>query len=124
MKIWVAACSMIALADPALERILRALRRKTDNAIALADGLLPVLDPAHEDLVVQRLPALIDNDDRRRAIEPFLDAVEEIEQGRRACLGSSRMRGHVEPDGLSGQVRPVLLIVEQPGPAPRCPTSV
>ena len=50
--------------DPALERVLGALRGEADDAVALADRLLPILDPAHEDVVVERLPAFVDDDDR------------------------------------------------------------
>ncbi len=64
--------------DFAFERILRALRGKADNAIPFANSLFPILDPANEHLVVERLPALIDHDDRRRAVEPFFDPVEKV----------------------------------------------
>src|SRR3546814_8510279 len=55
--------------DPAFERILRALRREADDAVPFADRLFPILDPAHEHIVVERLPALINDDNRRAAIE-------------------------------------------------------
>jgi hypothetical protein len=62
--------------DPALEGVLSALRREAHDSVAFADRFFPVLDPAHEHLVVERLPAFVDNDDRRASVEPLFDPVE------------------------------------------------
>src|SRR3546814_8217066 len=40
--------------DPASEGVLCALGRKADNTAQLADRLLPILDPADEDIVIER----------------------------------------------------------------------
>src|SRR3546814_9534164 len=63
--------------DPAFEGVLCALGRKADNTAQLADRLLPILDPADEDIVIERLPALVDDDDRGAAVEPLLDPMED-----------------------------------------------
>ncbi|KIT74386.1 hypothetical protein QP64_00015, partial [Staphylococcus aureus] len=73
--------------DAALQRVLRALRGEADDAVALADRLLPILDPTDEHIVVERLPAFVHHDDRRGAVEPFLHAMEEIHHGGRADRG-------------------------------------
>ena len=101
--------------DAALERVLRALRGEADDPVALADRLLPILDPAHENVVVQRLPAFVDDDDRRGSVQPFLDPVEEVHHGRRAHRRIVEDRGHVEADRVRGQIGLVPFIVEQPG---------
>ena len=44
------------------------------NAVALADGLFPVLDAPHEHIVIERFPAFINHDDRRTSVEPLFDA--------------------------------------------------
>ena len=52
------------------------LRREADQSIAFAQCLQPVADAGGEDGIVERLPALVDQDHRRRAVEPLLDAME------------------------------------------------
>src|SRR3546814_16541870 len=59
--------------DPAFEGVLFALGRKADNTAQLADRLLPILDPADEDIVIERLPALFDDDARGAAVGPLLN---------------------------------------------------
>jgi hypothetical protein len=78
-------------------------------------------DPADEYLIVERLPALVDDNDRRIAIEPLFDPVEQVEHGRRAADGVVEHAGHVEPDRPGIDVGPVGLIVEQPGPLALAP---
>ena len=95
--------------------VLGALSAETDNAVALADGLFPVLDPLDENLVVQRLPALVDDDDRGRPVQPLLDTVEQIHHGRRAGGRIVEDLGEVEADGALVQIQAIGLVVEQPG---------
>ena len=45
--------------DAAVQGVGGALGAETDDAVALADGLFPVLDPPDEHRVVQHLPALV-----------------------------------------------------------------
>ena len=88
---------------------------EADDPAAFADGLLPVADARDEHLVVERLPAFVDDDDRRIAVEPLLDAVEQVEHRRGAQRGLVEDRGHVEPERRGREIEAVLLIVEQPG---------
>ena len=102
-------------ADPAFKRVLRALRGEADHAVALADGLFPVLDPAHEHLVVERFPAFVDDDDRRACRRAALrPGGRNTASPACALRGIVEDRGHVEADGVRGQVGAVVLIVEQP----------
>jgi hypothetical protein len=61
MKIWVAACSTIADAIR-LESASCALWVQKPT-MPLRLRIFPVLDPLHEHVVVQRLPAFVDDDD-------------------------------------------------------------
>ena len=99
----------------ALQRILCALRGKADNAVALSDRLFPILDPPHEHFVVERFPAFVDHNDRRRPVEPFLDAVKQVHHGGGADRGIVEDRSHVEADGIRGEIGQISLVVEQPG---------
>src|SRR5690606_39431027 len=65
-----------------VERVARRLRGESDQRVALAQRLEPVADAGGEDLVVERLPALVDQDHRRLAVEPLLDAVEQVHHRR------------------------------------------
>ena len=116
MKICVAACSIDAPRRCGCRARRRRLGREADHAVALADGLFPVADARDEHLVVQRLPAFVDHDDRRLAVEPL------ARRGGRgtsspACAGagSSSSCGHVEADDARRQVELVVCVVEQPG---------
>ena len=91
------------------------MRGEPDDAVAFADRLFPILDAPHEDVVVERFPAFVDDDDGGRAIEPVLDPVEEIHHGRRADGGIVQDLRHVEADSPHGKVGRVHRIVEQPG---------
>ncbi|MNR29085.1 hypothetical protein D3C85_1464480 [compost metagenome] len=84
--------------DAALERVLGALGGEADDAVALADRLFPILDAPHKDLVVQGLPALVDDDDGGGAVEPLLHAVEEVHHGRGAHGRIVEQHRHVEAD--------------------------
>lgn len=98
--------------DPALKRVLRTLCGEADNAVAFADRFLPVLDTPHENIVIQGLPTLIDYDDRGRPVEPFLDALEEVQHRRGTRDRIVEDRGHVEPDRLRSKIGAVFLVVE------------
>ncbi len=100
--------------DAAVERVARTLGGEADQRVALAQGLEPVADARGEHLVVERLPALVDQDHRGRAVEPLVDAVEQVHHHRRAQARAFKQRGHVEADDAGGQVEPVMLVVEQP----------
>ena len=101
-----------------------ALRPEADDSVALSDRLLPITDALHEDVVVQRLPALVDDNDRGRAVQPLLDAVEQIHHRRRARGGIVQNLGEVETQGTGSLGRgcpqrrrpPWRCIVEQPSP--------
>ena len=102
-------------ANPALERVAGVLSAEADDAIALANGFFPVAHTANEYVIIKRLPAFIDDDDRRRAVELLLDAMEQIHH--RRCTGDRRVEdpGHVEPEHVMIEVKAILGIVEQPG---------
>ena len=78
-----------------------------DGGVLLAQRLQPFAELAGEALVIEREPAFIDDQQRRAAVEPALDAVEEIGEhgGRRAgadqALGLERLHdGFAETLGL------------------------
>src|SRR3546814_13975351 len=56
----------------------KALRREDDRRIFLAERLQPFLELVAEHLVVEREPALVDQDQRRAPVETPPDPVEEI----------------------------------------------
>ena len=58
----------------AFQRVIGILGAEAHQPVALADGLFPILDAADEHLVIKRLPALVDDDHRRAAVQPFIDA--------------------------------------------------
>ena len=101
--------------DPAFERVAGALGAEADHAVPLADGLFPILDAADERRIVQRLPAFVDDDDRGRAVQPLLDAVEQVHHRRRAHGRIVQDLGHVEADDAGVDVEAVVGVVEQPG---------
>ena len=82
--------------DAAFEGVLGRLGGEADQAVALAQGLFPVLDPGDEHIVVQRLPALIDDDQGGMPVETLLHPVEQVHHGRRAQGGVVQQLGHVE----------------------------
>src|SRR3546814_15371632 len=84
--------------DPAFEGVLCALGRKADNTAQLADRLLPILDPADEDIVIERLPAPVDDADRGAAVEPILDPMEQIPHRRGPHRRIVVTLSHVAPD--------------------------
>lgn len=90
--------------DPAFQRILGTLRSKADNAIALTDCLFPVLDPAHEDIIIQCFPPFIDDDDGRCPIKSLLNPVEEIQHGRGARRRIIEDRGHIKANRFLRQI--------------------
>ncbi len=104
--------------DAAVERVACRLGGKADQCIALPERLQPVADAGGEHLVVERLPALVDQDHRRFTIEPLVDPVEQIHHRRRAQLGAFQQCGHVEAHHAGRQVEPVGCIVEQPAMLP------
>ena len=100
--------------DPAVERVARALGGEADQRVALPQRLQPVADARGEHLVVERLPALVDQDHRRLPVQPLLDAVEQIHHRRRPQPRAVEQRGHVEAQHARAKVEPVGGIVEQP----------
>lgn len=101
--------------DAAVERVPRRLRAEPQDGVALAQRLHPITDAGGEDLVVERLPAFIDHDQRRLAVEALLYAMEEVHHRRRTQDRVLEQRRHVETEGAGGGVQPVDRVVEQPG---------
>ena len=90
------------------------LRGEDDGGVLLAQRLQPFAELAGKALVVEGEPALVDDEQRRPAVEPVLDAVEEIGEHR------GRRAGADQPLGLEGLdvglAEPLGLGVEQPAP--------
>mgnify|MGYP001488885894 CR=1 FL=1 len=97
-----AACA--ALDDGRRDRrtvdIAKALGGENDRGVLLPERLQPLAELTGEALVIERQPALVDDDERRRAVEAVLDSVEEIGQdrGRRAGADPGRS-SDPEPQG-------------------------
>ena len=67
-----------------------------------------------EHLVVERLPALVDDDDGGLAVQPLLHPVEQIHHRRGAGGGVVQHLGHVEAEGALVEIQLVGGVVEQP----------
>ena len=92
------------------------LRGENDAGVLLAQRLQPFAKLAGEALVVECQPAFIDDDERRRSVEPILDAVEELGQNGGRGLGADQPLGL---EGLHRRSAEMLgLGVQQPAPGP------
>ena len=115
MKIIVAVCSTSAV-EMRLSSASRAdCVAKPTSALRLRSVFSQSRMRAAKTVVVERLPALVDQDHRRLAVEPLLDAVEQVHHRRRAQPRAVEQRGHVEAEDARAQVEPVVVVVEQPG---------
>ncbi len=76
-------------------------------------GLQRLIDESGENLVVQQLPAFIEEDHDRLPVKQLLDAMEDIEQGRRAGRCVAQHARHVEAENGRHRKR-VFRVVEQP----------
>ena len=98
---------MIAGAMPDTVDVGQRLRGEDDGGVLLPQRLQPLAKLAGEALVVEGQPAFVDDQQRRPAVEPAFDAMEEIgEHGGRGAgadqpLGLERLhRGVAKPLGL------------------------
>ena len=108
--------SMIAGAIARAIDVGKRLGGEDDGGVLLAQRLQPFAELAGKALVVERKPALVDDQQGRPAVEPSLDAVEEIGQHRRRGARAD------QPFGLErldvGRAEPLGFGVEQPAVGP------
>ena len=89
---------------------------KTTRGVLLAQRLQPFAQLAGEAAIVEREPALVDDEQGRAPVEPLLDAVEQIGQDRGRGAGADQPLGL---EGLDvGFAEALGLRVEQPAPGP------
>ena len=90
--------SLVRLAD-----VRQALRGEDHRGVLLAQFLEPQPDPLGEERVEQERPGFVEDQEGRAAVEPRLDAVEEVEQDRNdhllAQIHEVRQLEHLEVRG-------------------------
>src|SRR5690606_29904783 len=92
--------------------VAKALRGKDDGGVLLSERLQPFAELAGKAVVVERQPALVDDDEGRRPVEAVLDAMEEIGEHRRRRTGADEALGL---ESLHARFAEMLdLRVEQP----------
>ena len=96
--------SMIAGAIARAVDVGERLGCEDDRGVLLAQGLQPFPDLAGEAAVVEREPALVDDEKGRPAVEPVLDPVKEIGKDGRRRAGTNQALGL---EGLNVRSRPV-----------------
>src|SRR5439155_20469328 len=83
--------------DAALGHIGEALGRKYDGRVLPPQRLQPLPDLRSENRVIEQCPSLVEPDQGGRAVEPPLDAAEEVSQHSSSCTGVRQQLLHLEP---------------------------
>src|SRR5579875_901387 len=73
--------------------LAEALRREYDRRVLFAQRAQPLLDLRSEDAACEHHPGLIQDDERRAAVEPLVDAMEEVGDDRHDHLRAHRHQG-------------------------------